>query len=32
MSNLDREAEPTICGGRGFVVAEPERELLSPGA
>ncbi|MET8208851.1 pirin family protein [Streptomyces sp. NPDC005373] len=30
MSNLDREAEPTICGGRGFVVAEPVRELLSP--
>lgn len=32
MSNLDREAEPTMCGGRGFVVAEPVRELLSPGA
>ncbi|MFD7186103.1 pirin family protein [Streptomyces sp. NPDC059904] len=30
MSNLDREAEPTVCGGRGFVVAEPVRELLSP--
>ncbi|MGW6748017.1 pirin family protein [Streptomyces sp. NPDC055006] len=30
MSNLDREAEPTMCGGRGFVVAEPVRELLSP--
>ncbi|MFD5120428.1 pirin family protein [Streptomyces sp. NPDC058385] len=30
MSNLDREAEPTLCGGRGFVVAEPVRELLSP--
>ncbi|WP_328541714.1 pirin family protein [Streptomyces sp. NBC_00371] len=29
MSNLDREAEPTMCGGRGFVVAEPVRELLS---
>lgn len=32
MSNLDREAVPTMCGGRGFVVAEPVRELLSPGA
>ena len=30
MSNLDREAVPAICGGRGFVVAEPVRELLSP--
>ncbi|MFF1357508.1 pirin family protein [Streptomyces sp. NPDC058297] len=30
MSNLDREAVPTVCGGRGFVVAEPVRELLSP--
>ncbi|MFE5027425.1 pirin family protein [Streptomyces sp. NPDC056656] len=30
MSNLDREAVPTMCGGRGFVVAEPVRELLSP--
>ncbi|MFF2502912.1 pirin family protein [Streptomyces sp. NPDC058067] len=30
MSNLDREAVPTLCGGRGFVVAEPVRELLSP--
>ncbi|MEU6844654.1 pirin family protein [Streptomyces sp. NPDC046716] len=30
MSNLDRAAVPTVCGGRGFVVAEPVRELLSP--
>ncbi|MER5948503.1 pirin family protein [Streptomyces sp. NPDC001904] len=30
MSNLDREAVPSVCGGRGFVVAEPVRELLSP--
>jgi redox-sensitive bicupin YhaK (pirin superfamily) len=30
MSNLDREAAPALCGGRGFVVAEPVRELLSP--
>ncbi|MET8829505.1 pirin family protein [Streptomyces sp. NPDC004610] len=30
MSNLDREAVPAVCGGRGFVVAEPVRELLSP--
>ncbi|MFH8606787.1 pirin family protein [Streptomyces sp. NPDC018029] len=30
MSNLDREAVPSLCGGRGFVVAEPVRELLSP--
>ncbi|MCS0634719.1 pirin family protein [Streptomyces sp. LP05-1] len=30
MSNLDRQAEPAVCGGRGFVVAEPVRELLSP--
>ncbi|WP_031086211.1 pirin family protein [Streptomyces sp. NRRL WC-3549] len=30
MSNLDRQATPTVCGGRGFVVAEPVRELLSP--
>ncbi|MEO3977871.1 pirin family protein [Streptomyces sp. CAU 1734] len=30
MSNLDRQAVPTACGGRGFVVAEPVRELLSP--
>ncbi|MEV8031812.1 pirin family protein [Streptomyces sp. NPDC086182] len=30
MSNLDREAVPAPCGGRGFVVAEPVRELLSP--
>jgi len=30
MSNLDREAVPAACGGRGFVVAEPVRELLSP--
>ncbi|GAA2259697.1 hypothetical protein GCM10010145_32800 [Streptomyces ruber] len=30
MSNLDRVAVPAVCGGRGFVVAEPVRELLSP--
>lgn len=30
MSNLDRAAVPALCGGRGFVVAEPVRELLSP--
>ncbi|CAM5596359.1 pirin family protein [Streptomyces violaceorubidus] len=30
MSNLDREAVPSLCGGRGFVVTEPVRELLSP--
>ncbi|MZD07004.1 pirin family protein [Streptomyces sp. SID5785] len=30
MSNLDREPVPAVCGGRGFVVAEPVRELLSP--
>ncbi|MFF0885793.1 pirin family protein [Streptomyces sp. NPDC003456] len=30
MSNLEREAAPAVCGGRGFVVAEPVRELLSP--
>ncbi|MFG2309274.1 pirin family protein [Streptomyces sp. NPDC048566] len=30
MSNLDREAAPALCGGRGFVVSEPVRELLSP--
>jgi len=30
MSNLDREPVPSPCGGRGFVVAEPVRELLSP--
>ncbi|MEU0990763.1 pirin family protein [Streptomyces sp. NPDC005953] len=30
MSNLDRQAAPSVCGGRGFVVAEPVRELLSP--
>ncbi|MFI2209245.1 pirin family protein [Streptomyces sp. NPDC020141] len=30
MSNLDRQAVPSVCGGRGFVVAEPVRELLSP--
>ncbi|MFJ2017735.1 pirin family protein [Streptomyces nodosus] len=30
MSNLDREPVPSVCGGRGFVVAEPVRELLSP--
>jgi redox-sensitive bicupin YhaK (pirin superfamily) len=30
MSNLDLRATPTVCGGRGFVAAEPVRELLSP--
>ncbi|MFF7177382.1 pirin family protein [Streptomyces sp. NPDC008121] len=30
MSNLDRQAALNVCGGRGFVVAEPVRELLSP--
>ncbi|MFH8791179.1 pirin family protein [Streptomyces sp. NPDC017941] len=30
MSNLDQQATPSLCGGRGFVVAEPVRELLSP--
>ncbi|MFD7444748.1 pirin family protein [Streptomyces sp. NPDC059909] len=30
MSNLDRQASPSVCGGRGFVVAEPVRELLAP--
>ncbi|MEW2314642.1 pirin family protein [Streptomyces bauhiniae] len=30
MSNLDLAPEPSACGGRGFVVAEPVRELLSP--
>ncbi|MEU0688747.1 pirin family protein [Streptomyces uncialis] len=30
MSNLDRAPVPALCGGRGFVVAEPVRELLSP--
>ncbi|MEU7576039.1 pirin family protein [Streptomyces sp. NPDC041068] len=30
MSNLDRHATPSLCGGRGFVVAEPVRELLNP--
>ncbi|WP_103532925.1 pirin family protein [Streptomyces sp. SM11] len=30
MSNLDRQATPSVCGGRGFVVAEPARELLAP--
>ncbi|MFB8119794.1 pirin family protein [Streptomyces sp. NPDC056465] len=30
MSNLDRQATPSLCGGRGFVVAEPVRELLTP--
>ncbi|MEU2117367.1 pirin family protein [Streptomyces sp. NPDC016459] len=30
MSNLDRQATLTVCGGRGFVAAEPVRELLSP--
>ncbi|MFJ6316194.1 pirin family protein [Streptomyces californicus] len=30
MSNLDRQATPSVCGGRGFVVVEPVRELLAP--
>ncbi|MGW1846320.1 pirin family protein [Streptomyces sp. NPDC001966] len=30
MSNLDRQATLSVCGGRGFVVAEPVRELLNP--
>ncbi|MEU2428253.1 pirin family protein [Streptomyces sp. NPDC007861] len=30
MSNLDRQASLSVCGGRGFVVAEPVRELLTP--
>ncbi|WP_371794703.1 pirin family protein [Streptomyces sp. NBC_01718] len=30
MSNLDRQAALSVCGGRGFVVAEPVRELLAP--
>ncbi|MEU9778936.1 pirin family protein [Streptomyces sp. NPDC047968] len=30
MSNLDRQAALSVCGGRGFVVAQPVRELLSP--
>ncbi|WP_338674255.1 pirin family protein [Streptomyces sp. SCSIO 30461] len=30
MSNLDRQAAMSPCGGRGFVVAEPVRELLAP--
>ncbi|MEU1487819.1 pirin family protein [Streptomyces sp. NPDC005752] len=30
MSNLDRQASLSVCGGRGFVVAEPVRELLAP--
>lgn len=30
MSNLDRQASLSACGGRGFVVAEPVRELLTP--
>ncbi|MET8978284.1 pirin family protein [Streptomyces sp. NPDC004539] len=30
MSNLDRAPAPAVCGGRGFVVAEPVRELLTP--
>ncbi|RPK87697.1 pirin family protein [Streptomyces sp. ADI98-10] len=30
MSNLDSQATPSVCGGRGFVVAEPVRELLAP--
>ncbi|GGX13166.1 pirin family protein [Streptomyces chryseus] len=29
MSNLERQAVPSVCGGRGFVVAEPVRELLT---
>ncbi|WP_455359704.1 pirin family protein [Streptomyces sp. SYSU K21746] len=29
MSNLDRQASLSVCGGRGFVVAEPVRELLT---
>ncbi len=29
MSNLERRAVPSVCGGRGFVVAEPVRELLT---
>ncbi|MEU1469966.1 pirin family protein [Streptomyces sp. NPDC005761] len=30
MSNLDSQAALSVCGGRGFVVAEPVRELLTP--
>ncbi|MCX4530657.1 pirin family protein [Streptomyces sp. NBC_00841] len=30
MSNLDRQAALSVCGGRGFVVADPVRELLNP--
>ncbi|MEV8565263.1 pirin family protein [Streptomyces sp. NPDC051322] len=30
MSNLERPATLSVCGGRGFVAAEPVRELLSP--
>ncbi|GAA1367384.1 pirin family protein [Streptomyces beijiangensis] len=30
MSNLDSQAALSVCGGRGFVAAEPVRELLSP--
>ncbi|WP_406071805.1 pirin family protein [Streptomyces sp. NBC_01020] len=30
MSNLDRQATLSVCGGRGFVPGEPVRELLSP--
>jgi redox-sensitive bicupin YhaK (pirin superfamily) len=30
MSNLDNQAALSVCGGRGFVAAEPVRELLSP--
>lgn len=30
MSNLERQPALSACGGRGFVVAEPVRELLSP--
>jgi quercetin 2,3-dioxygenase len=32
MSNLDRQTTLSVCGGRGFVAAEPVRELLSPRA
>ncbi|MER7818219.1 pirin family protein [Streptomyces sp. NPDC096153] len=30
MSNLDRQAALSVCGGKGFVVADPVRELLTP--
>lgn len=30
MSNLEREAVPTLCGGRDDVLGEPVRELLPP--